>query len=75
MERLGGGVQLSALADLRRAPITAICPELIFPTFGGHLRKGILALNEVLYGTQRLQAVWDDPISRSYADEKTCMRG
>ena len=22
-----------------------LCPELIFPTFGGHLQKGILALN------------------------------
>jgi len=30
---------------------------LIFPTFGGHLRAGILALNEGVYGTQRLQAV------------------
>jgi hypothetical protein len=27
---------------------------LIFPTFGGHLQKGILALNEVFYGTQRI---------------------
>jgi hypothetical protein len=31
--------------------------SLIFPTFDGHLQKGILALNEVFYGTQRLQAV------------------
>jgi hypothetical protein len=30
---------------------------MIFPTFGGHLQKGILAQNEVFYGTQRIQAI------------------
>jgi hypothetical protein len=34
-----------------------IRPLLIFPTFGGHLQKGILAQNEVFYGTQRIQAI------------------
>jgi hypothetical protein len=35
-------------------PVSA---RMIFPTVGGHLQEGILALHEVFYGTQRLQAV------------------
>jgi len=47
----GLGRTLTALEQPTQA---SACPGLIFPTFGGHLQEGILALNEVFYGTQRI---------------------
>src|SRR5271166_4725368 len=62
---IDGPYQFAFSADLRvavtrRKVAGALANDrliLIFPTFGGHLQKGILALNEVFHGTQRLQAV------------------
>jgi hypothetical protein len=48
----------SPMTTFGRLPLDwAVPPPLIVPTFGGHLQKGILAPNEVFYGTQRLQAI------------------
>jgi hypothetical protein len=47
----------SALKVIKKTRSNVMGLLLIFPTFGGHLQKGILAPNEVIYGTQRLQAI------------------
>jgi hypothetical protein len=45
------------MAAMKKYPKRLVVADLIFPTFGGHTGKGILALEGVSDGTQGIQEV------------------